>query len=73
MFISWCKVGGSPFEEQVGRVKQLACIGRGLHMGLGIRSYTPGEWFTHVMLMINVSIISFESGAQLVRIALCML
>lgn len=50
-----------PEEGQVGRVKQPSYAGRGLHRGLGIWSYIPDAWFTHVTLMIHVSITAFAS------------
>lgn len=76
-----CKVRGSPIEGQVFRVEQPTCAGWAPYMGLGIRSYIPGAWFTHVMLMhmhnllfmIHVSVNAFASCAQLVRIARHML
>lgn len=42
IFMTWVKDPcGSPKEEQVGRMEQPAYVGKGPHMGLGIRSYIP--------------------------------
>ena len=62
MQVSCSKCTAAPLEEgQVGRVEQHSYVESGPHMGLGIQSYILDAWFTHITVMIHVSIISLAS------------